>query len=289
LHDVGIVTSQTGFSLSNTVGPVRWGGDRSLRHAIIDRSLVTVESMGGEVIARQVTEEPGGVLRVKTTHPTAEHQVWFDSICRGDLAPAEWTDPVIVGIARSYPGMRSFSDGSLFGGIVTSITGQSISLASATAAQRRLTMCFSDGIQVLGRLMAPLPDAAQLSEASVELIRTSGVTWKRAEALKAIAREVINGNLPIDVKGDIDTEALEKALLALPMVGKWTAASALLWGIGAPDAFPTGDVALLRAARLAYDRESMRLKDLDALAEQWRPYRGIATRLLWTNLFGPAW
>jgi 3-methyladenine DNA glycosylase/8-oxoguanine DNA glycosylase len=289
VQDVGNVTAEPGFSLANTVGPARWVGNRSLRHTIIDRSLVAVESAGGETIARQLQQEPDGSLPVRSTHPAADHQAWFNRLCRQSSPPAEWTDPVIAGIAHAYPGLRSFTDGSLFCGLVTSIIGQSISLASATAAQRRLTMCFGAGVEILGGKMAPLPDAAQLSEASVELIRSSGVTWKRAEALKAIAREVINGNLPGDVDANADMEALEKMLLALPMVGKWTAASALLWGIGAPDAFPTGDVALLRAARLAYDRESMTLKDLDALADQWRPFRGIATRLLWTSLFGPAW
>jgi 3-methyladenine DNA glycosylase/8-oxoguanine DNA glycosylase len=76
--------------------------------------------------------------------------------------------------------------------------------------------------------------------------------------------------------------------MALPLVGRWTAESVVLWGIGAPDAHPTGDVALLRAARAAYGRPELTLKELDVLAEQWRPARGLAARLLWTELFGPA-
>jgi 3-methyladenine DNA glycosylase/8-oxoguanine DNA glycosylase len=77
-------------------------------------------------------------------------------------------------------------------------------------------------------------------------------------------------------------------LLALPLVGRWTAESVLLWGLGADDAYPTGDVALLRAARLAYGQPDMTHSELNALAEAWRPGRSWAARWLWLNLFGPA-
>src|SRR3712207_6971184 len=43
----------------------------------------------------------------------------------------------------------------------------------------------------------------------------------------------------------------------------WTAESTLLWGLGAADAFPTGDVALLRAARVAYGRPELDLRGLE--------------------------
>jgi DNA-3-methyladenine glycosylase II len=79
---------------------------------------------------------------------------------------------------------------------------------------------------------------------------------------------------------------VERELLALPQVGPWTASSALLWGVGAPDAWPTGDVALLRAFKHALGDDGLTLKTMDPLAEPWRPHRGIAARLLWTNLFG---
>ena len=130
-------------------------------------------------------------------------------------------------------------------------------------------------------------NAAALAEASLALIRESGVTWKRAEGLQAIAREHLAGNLPTGDEDDI--QLITRELVQLPIVGPWTAASALLWGVGAADAWPKGDVALLRAARLAYDRDGMTMRELDALAESWRPHRAIAARLLWTGLLGPGW
>jgi DNA-3-methyladenine glycosylase II len=86
-----------------------------------------------------------------------------------------------------------------------------------------------------------------------------------------------------------DAELWMRDLTAFPMVGPWTAASSLLWGVGHVDVYPKGDVALLRAARLAYDNPGMTMRDLDRLSEEWRPQRGVAARLLWTNLLGAAW
>ncbi|MDQ3525542.1 MAG: hypothetical protein M3451_10895, partial [Chloroflexota bacterium] len=176
-------------------------------------------------------------------------------------------------------------DGSLFEGLITSIVGQSISVASAAVTQRRLAFLFDAGVELHGRRFAPLPAAGMLADASVELIRSSGVTTRRADALRRIGRMAMDGDFPSDENARGDPEAVETALLDLPQVGKWTAASAVHWGVGAPDAWPPGDVALLRAARFAFGDDGLTMQDIDRMAEAWRPNRGVAARLLWTNLF----
>jgi 3-methyladenine DNA glycosylase/8-oxoguanine DNA glycosylase len=176
----------------------------------------------------------------------------------------------------------------LFEGLISSIAGQSISVAAAAVAQARLAALFHPGIEVAGRRFLPFPRVEQLAESEPAFIRQSGVTWRRAEAIVAAARAELAGQLPTAADANHDPDAARSALRALPLVGPWTAESALLWGLGAVDAHPTGDVALLRAVRLAYDRPEITLKELDTLADAWRPARAWAARLLWTNLLGPA-
>lgn len=277
------------FSLAASAGPIRWSGENSPRHGIDGQALISVEARDGEIHARIVEQGSDGDLVIRSTASDSDDKDWFSRVFRPLPDAIVWVDPVLAAIASVQPGLHAFTDGSLFAGIVTSIVGQSISLASAAAVQRRLALSFHEGIDIAGRTFAPLPDAPELADASVELIRSSGVTWKRAEALRVIAREQVAGNLPDDAAATADPEGTMDALRELPLVGPWTAASALLWGVAAPDAFPTGDVALLRAARLAYHRPEMTMRELDSLAETWRPWRGAATRLLWANLLGPAW
>jgi 3-methyladenine DNA glycosylase/8-oxoguanine DNA glycosylase len=184
--------------------------------------------------------------------------------------------------------LHPYCDGSVFEGVITAIAGQSISVAAAAVTQAKLAALFADPITIDNHDYRPLPRADQLADAQVELIRASGVTWKRAEAIKYAAQQQIAGNLPTDEFARANPDDTVVALLDLPLVGRWTAESVVLWGVGAPNAHPTGDVALLRAARSAYDRQELTLKELDVLAEQWQPARGLAARLLWTELFGPA-
>jgi 3-methyladenine DNA glycosylase/8-oxoguanine DNA glycosylase len=276
------------FSLAQTCGPVYWTTGRSPRHAWHDGELIWVGWEDGSPRWRGVRQcEPGG-LAVRGTGDPGRDVSWARSVLGTAIVLPQFRDETILEIAARYPGMRPYCDGSIFEGIITAIVGQSISVAAAAVTQARLAAMFADPIAVDGRDYRPLPDASILAGASVERVRESGVTWRRAEALVFAAREAIAGNLPDDETARKDPDSAVRELMKLPLVGRWTAESVVLWGIGAANAHPTGDVALLRAAKLAYGRDDLTLKSLDVLAEQWQPARGLAARLLWTNLFGPA-
>ena len=274
------------YSLRETCAPVWWVRHRSPRHAWLDNALVTVELMEEQLVWREVRQPHPGLLTITSATTDEADGACCSRVLGINAEIPEFTDPVIGALAKEFPGLRPYSDGSLFDGILTAIIGQSVSLASAAAAQFKLAAAFSPGCELHGRTFHALPTASQLADASVELIRASGVTWKRAEAIKFIAQEQIAGNLPSEQDASAAQDDVIKLLMKLPMIGRWTAESVLLWGIGALDAHPTNDVALLNAARQTYHRPEMTFKDLDALSEQWRPARSIAARLLWTQFLG---
>ena len=67
-------------------------------------------------------------------------------------------------------------------------------------------------------------------------------------------------------------------------IGPWTADIYLLFCLCHPDAFAAGDLALQEAARVALDLpERPKASALLALAEAWRPWRGVAAGLLWAH------
>jgi len=276
------------FSLAQTCGPAAWVGHRSPRHQWHAGTLTSVEWEGDRVVWRKVRQRPAGGLDIMGTASAGCDADWAHRVLGTGIRLPEYSDPTVAALAREYPGLRPMGDGSLFEGLITSIAGQSISVAAAAVTQAKLSRSFSEPVTVDGRDYWPLPTAAQLAEAPLELIRQSGVTWKRAEAIRGVAERQLRGELPSDADARCEPERVVKALVGLPGIGRWTAESAVLWGVGAPDAHPTGDVALLRAAKAAYARPDLTLKTLDLLAEAWRPARALAARLLWTKLFGPA-
>jgi 3-methyladenine DNA glycosylase/8-oxoguanine DNA glycosylase len=142
---------------------------------------------------------------------------------------------------------------------------------------------FNNGLHLDGRQFWPPPRLEQLASSNAAFVRESGVTTKRAEALIAVGtlfaceatREAFNA----------DPVMAMQQVASISGIGPWTVQSALLWGIAVPDAHPTRDVALLRAARVHYP-DVADLRDLDRVAERWKPYRAWAARLLWLDLLG---
>ncbi len=71
-------------------------------------------------------------------------------------------------------------------------------------------------------------------------------------------------------------------LVALRGIGPWTAEVFLVLCEGRADVMPAGDVAIQAGAAHALGLEARPdAKALRALAEAWRPWRGVAARLLW--------
>jgi 3-methyladenine DNA glycosylase/8-oxoguanine DNA glycosylase len=276
------------FSLAVTCGPVAWTTGRSPRHHWKGGQLTWIGWEGDRIAWRRCRETAPGTLTVNGTGDPARDDTWATSVLGTGILLPQFTDPVMNDLATRYPGLRPYCDGSVFDGIITAIVGQSISVAAAAVTQAKLAALFAAPVTIDEVDFRPLPHPAQLAEASAELVRSSGVTWRRAEAIIYAAREMLAGNLPPDELARSHPEEAVKALMTLPLVGRWTAESVVLWGIGAPNAHPTGDVALLRAAKAAYNLPDLTLKSLDVLAEQWQPTRGLAARLLWTQFFGPA-
>ncbi|OMQ08868.1 AraC family transcriptional regulator, partial [Modestobacter sp. VKM Ac-2676] len=72
----------------------------------------------------------------------------------------------------------------------------------------------------------------------------------------------------------VDRREAERALLALPGIGPWTAALVGLRGLADPDVWLPGDLALRRSLA------TLGSSDADA-ATRWRPWRSYAVMHLW--------
>jgi DNA-3-methyladenine glycosylase II len=65
-------------------------------------------------------------------------------------------------------------------------------------------------------------------------------------------------------------------------IGPWTADVYIMFSLGRADAWAPGDLALRVAAQRAMDlSERPSSEVLKEIGERWRPWRGVAARLLW--------
>lgn len=193
-----------------------------------------------------------------------------DAVLKRGLAALAQADPVMARLAAEgvMPQLRKRPPG--FEGLAWIVVGQQVSTASATA--------------IWGRLRATLepPTPQAFLALSDESLRAAGLSAGKVRTLRAVATEILEGRLPLDGLHDLQAEEAHALLTRVRGIGPWTADVYLLFCLGHPDAFPSGDLAVQEAARLAYglDRRPD-AKALTMLAERWRPWRGVAAKVLW--------
>jgi 3-methyladenine DNA glycosylase/8-oxoguanine DNA glycosylase len=271
------------FDLARTVAPAWWARGRWPNVDARRGTFLWVGWESDQVSWRSISQTDPQTLEVFGSRRSELDAPWAAAVLGTNAAMPIFGDPNMAALARKHAGLRPWSAGSMFEAVVSSIVGQSISVAAAATTERRLCERFNRGLDLDGRQFWPPPRPEQLASSSAAFVRESGVTTKRAEALVAVG--TLFASALARAAFEADPAAAVERLASISGIGPWTIQSALLWGIAAPDAHPTRDVALLRAARVHYP-DVADLKDLDRVAERWKPYRGWAARLLWLDLLG---
>ena len=188
-------------------------------------------------------------------------------------------DALLRRLIARRPGLRIPGAWDPFETAVRVILGQQVSVAAATTLTGRLAATFGERLPEATRgartLSHQFPGPERLAEADVSRI---GLPRNRALALRGFARAVCEDALCLS--GERTWAESEAALHAIPGIGDWTAATIALRALGAPDAFPAGDLGLRRAlaAGSALPTPAAVLRR----AEAWRPWRGYAAIHLWT-------
>ena len=154
--------------------------------------------------------------------------------------------------------------------VVHLILEQQVSLASAQAAFDRLVAAAD-----------PLTPASFLALDDAALLAI-GFSRQKARYGRALAAAIVDGSLDLDGLATLDDDAVERALIALPGIGPWTASVYLLMVLGRPDVWPVGDIALAQAvAEVKGLGQRPDPAAMTELGEAWRPWRSVAARLFW--------
>jgi DNA-3-methyladenine glycosylase II len=179
-------------------------------------------------------------------------------------------DPALVRVDAQTPPLEWRLRVGGFEGLFRMIVEQQVSVASAASVWARLR-------EGMGGITPELLLAHDLDQ-----LRGMGLSRQKATYGQGIARAQIAGEIDLEHLANLDDEAAIASLTALKGVGLWTAEAYLMMCEGRLDVFPGGDVALQEAIRWA-DGAEVRpdQKGAYARAEIWRPYRAVATHLLW--------
>lgn len=198
----------------------------------------------------------------------------FDLGAYPDAVSAQLSqDPMLKNIVGQIPGLRVPGCFDGFEVAVRVILGQQVSVKGASTLAGRWAKDFGASVETpypeLDRLT---PSVENMAKANLSAITSLGIVGNRAKSIIALAHALLTREITLAYVADVEAEI--DALERVPGIGPWTAQYIAMRALSWPDAFPSGDLVLLKSSRLTE-------KTLRTRAEAWRPWRAYAAHYLW--------
>ena len=167
----------------------------------------------------------------------------------------------------------------LYGALLFQVTGQQLSVAATRRTLARIEALFG------GHLPAP----AELLGVDPGKLREAGLSWRKIGTLRDLAERLTDGRLNQDALSKLPDDEVIAELTTIPGIGPWTVQGALLIALGREDVVLPGDLALRKAIQGAYRLDHLPAQqEVLAIAENWRPYRSLATSYMFSAAYEPA-
>jgi AraC family transcriptional regulator of adaptative response / DNA-3-methyladenine glycosylase II len=185
-------------------------------------------------------------------------------------------DDILAATVRRLPGLRVAGAFDGFELAVRTVLGQQVSIKGASTIAGRWAAAFGEAIATpYPELTRLSPSAERTAEISVDAIAALGMVGARARCLAGLAQAVAQRRIVLTFASNVEEQI--ESLMSLPGVGHWTANYIAMRALHWPDAFPTGDLVLMRAAQ-------SNQKQLQLRSEAWRPWRAYAAHYLWQSM-----
>lgn len=159
-----------------------------------------------------------------------------------------------------------------FAALVRSVLYQQLAGAAAAAIHGRL-------ITALGGEVTP----ERLLALPVESLRAAGLSGNKTASLQDLAIKVLDGTVVLDPAGlrrETDAEIVAR-LSTVRGIGRWTAEMFLMFQLRRLDVWPTGDLGVRKGFGLAWGIPMPTAKELEPLADPYRPYRSVVAWYCW--------
>lgn len=190
----------------------------------------------------------------------------FQSFC--DIVGSADADLQKIIDAYGYPPFWSRANN--FESLVHIILEQQLSLAAANAALNKL----KEYVQSI--------TPARMLLLTDEEMRACYVSRQKIGYIKYMAEAIISGQINLEEFPAMPDDDVRAKLVALKGIGNWTADVYMISALHRADIFPIGDLAVVNALkRLKGLPKETAPEQLLVIAENWKPYRTIAAKLLW--------
>ena len=134
----------------------------------------------------------------------------------------------------------------------------------------------------LGRIenivQSPVFEPTAFPKGLFDELRGAKISPRKAKCILDLAERITTGELDLDKLALQDDDTVVKTLKSIKGIGDWTTTIFLIFYLHRLDYLPPKDIALENTVKDLYPGKS-----IDEVAEQWRPYRSIASWYIWRH------
>jgi DNA-3-methyladenine glycosylase II len=151
--------------------------------------------------------------------------------------------------------------------LCNSIISQQISTKAAQSIKLRVLKAIG------GRFVPKRFDAV-----TDDMLRSCGLSAGKVRFLRDLVARIGDGTVPVRKLPKMPDDEVRERLLFVKGIGPWTVDMFLMFGLGRPDVLPVGDLGIRAAVKKWWELPELpTAKELEQIAEPWRPYRTIAS------------
>jgi len=188
-------------------------------------------------------------------------------------------DCVMKHMTRELRGLKTPTTPTVFEALIDSIVEQQISLSIANMIEERLVKSFGGVLRLNKETYYAFPTPLELASASVEALRSCGLSQRKAEYIKNVSKMVADGRLDLEKLKDYeDANEIIAELDGIRGIGTWTAEMTMVRGMQRAEAFPADDVGLRRVISHYYcEDRKISSEEARKVAEKWGKWKGLAS------------
>lgn len=199
------------------------------------------------------------------------------------VTPEYW-DQAVVALIEQDRVMRKLIPAHL-GVCLNAKQGAFIALARALIVQRMSLERAQQVWQQFNKLCANSITPAVVLALTVDQLKAVGVTKLKAECLLDLADGFWNKKVQPSKWSKMDDEQIIAELTSIRGIGVWMAQMFLIFNLHRPDVLPYEDPRLIQAISNQYfSGEPVSRYEVKEIAQNWQPWRTVATWYLWCSL-----
>lgn len=183
-------------------------------------------------------------------------------------------DPVMKKLIRRHAPPKFNRNESIFLDLIETVINQQLSGIASDTIFRRFKNIFR------GKTIDP----KGVHAVSDKRLRECGISFQKIRYIKGLCLAALKREIDFEKFQELSDKEVIKQLVSLKGIGMWSAEMMLIFSLGRPDVFSTGDLGLCKAVSNLYNVDRKDKKKIEEISQRWIPYRSAACWYLWRSL-----